>query len=86
MQIESTIEKAVSHFGVQSQISKAIEEMSELTTELARFQNKIGMNVNIIEEIADASIMLEQLKVIFGPELVETHIKLKLKRLEALLK
>jgi NTP pyrophosphatase (non-canonical NTP hydrolase) len=74
--------KALDHFGDKSQISKAIEEMAELTTELARQQNSKGMSINIIEEIADVAIMLEQLKYIFGEPLVSVHIERKLKRLE----
>lgn len=76
---------AIEHFGKSSQISKAIEEMAELTTELARFQNDRGMNINIIEEIADVCIMIEQLKEIFGRGLVQFHIGSKLKRLRGLL-
>ncbi len=79
------IEQAVHHFGPKNQISKAIEEMSELTAELARFQNDKGMNVNIIEEIADVCIMVEQLKFIFGEELVNCHIGTKTRRLTLLM-
>ncbi len=74
---------AVEHFGKENQISKAIEEMAELTCELARYQNNKGMNINIIEEIADVCIMVEQLKQIFGNDLVDCHIKMKLKRLKS---
>lgn len=79
------ISRAVDHFGKESQIAKAIEEMAELTTELARFQNNKGMAINIIEEIADVAIMIEQLKYIFGPDLVEGKMRQKVKRLEGLM-
>lgn len=77
--------KAIDHFGKESQISKAIEEMSELTCELARSQNNRSMNIKIIEEIADVSIMMNQLKLIFGEELVQNQISLKLRRLKLMM-
>ncbi len=80
------IERAVIQFGTKKQVSKSIEELSELITELARFENDAVRYVNLISEIADASIMIEQLKLIFGPDLVEGQIHTKLKRLEGLLK
>lgn len=76
---------AIDKFGKDSQISKAIEEMGELITDLARLQNSHAMNVNIISEIADVIIMMEQLKIIFGEDLVETHVEHKLKRLSGML-
>lgn len=76
------IKLAIEHYGNKSQIAKAIEEMSELVSELARYQNDIGMNIKIIEEIADVIIMAEQLKEIFGPDLVDNHIGMKLRRLK----
>lgn len=79
------IKKSVHTFGRDSQIAKAVEEMAELIAELARFQNNKGMNINLIEEIADVAIMIEQLKLIFGEDLVDCHIGIKLKRLKGLL-
>lgn len=80
-----TIQKAIEHFGKESQIAKAIEEMAELTAELARFQNNRGMNVNLIEEIADVYIMMAQLREIFGHDLVDCHIAIKLRRLKGMI-
>lgn len=76
-------EKAVKHYGADSQISKAIEEMAELMMELARYQNGED-NVSLIgDEIADVKIMLEQLIVIFGSQsFVNQSIGTKLHRLE----
>jgi NTP pyrophosphatase (non-canonical NTP hydrolase) len=76
---------AILHFGVPSQISKAIEELSELSTELARHQNKRAMNVDIIDEIADCVIMLVQLTLIFGEDLVDKKIADKIARLKTLM-
>lgn len=59
--------------------------MAELTAELARYDSDRGMIVNIIEEIADVSIMIEQLKLIFGTELVNCHMGIKMRRLKAIM-
>lgn len=75
--------KAISTYGQDSQMLMAIEEMSELTKAICKYK-RYGDNVNdIAEEIADVTIMLEQLKMMFDvyPE-VEMNIDLKLKRLE----
>lgn len=55
------IKKIVSHFGDVLQVEKAREELVELITALTRKDID-----NIIEEIADAEIMLEQLKYIYN--------------------
>ena len=75
--------KAISTYGQDSQMLMAIEEMSELTKAICKYK-RYGDNVNdIAEEIADVTIMLDQLKMMFDvyPE-VEMNIDLKLKRLE----
>ena len=77
--------RAIDHFGAEKQIMKAIEEMAELTTELARFRNNRGMAINILEELADVSIMVEQMCLIFGKELVENHIAIKQRRLRLMI-
>jgi len=61
--------QALSTWGIGSQLMMAIEEMSELTKEICkyeRFQEKEhNYRENIKEEIADVLIMIEQLKYIF---------------------
>lgn len=57
-------QEAVDTFGIRNQVSKAIEEMSELTHALCRALNHERSNV--MEEMADVEIMLEQLKRIYG--------------------
>ena len=75
------LEKAIEHYGEEHQIIKAIEELSELTTELARRANEQGLRIHLLNEIADASIMIEQLKMIFGEGLVDKLVTDKLNRL-----
>ena len=45
---------------------KAVEELTELSIALQHSLDGRGDNDNIREEMADVSIMLEQLRVIFG--------------------
>jgi len=78
---QELIEGIVSHFGKESQVAKAIEEMGELITELARSQNGKASNVNILGEIADVSIMVAQLRYIYGADQVDHHIQMKLNRI-----
>jgi phosphoribosyl-ATP pyrophosphohydrolase len=53
--------KAVKHYGIDSQIDKAKEELAELIVALCK-----GDTDSIQEEMADVEIMLAQLKIMFG--------------------
>lgn len=70
--LDALCQAAVDMYGSKAQISKAIEELSELTTALARWQNfrtdAEGLRAidNIREEREDVEIMLQQLDAIFG--------------------
>ena len=58
--------KIVEHYGYEKQIPVWIEEMSELTKELCKWQRKGSLHPelidNIKEEIADVTICLDQIK------------------------
>lgn len=57
---------AIEKYGHTAQTMVAIEEMSELTKELCKLINRGGNNMDrVAEEIADVTIMLEQLRIIF---------------------
>lgn len=77
-------EKALQTWGARNQIMMAIEEMSELTKELCKhFRGRENME-EIADEIADVTIMLEQLRLIFGlNEEVCAHMDMKVLRLQA---
>jgi NTP pyrophosphatase (non-canonical NTP hydrolase) len=72
-------------WGPNSQIDMCIEEMSELIQALCkakRYEKPDNWLAQVYEEIADVTIMLEQVTSIFdGDEVVPTVIKRKLKRL-----
>ena len=74
--------KAIETYGKQAQITKAIEEMSELIVELVRIPIGRTGHDKIIDEIADVTIMMKQLSFIFGDEECEIQRVIKTKRLE----
>lgn len=61
---------AIKKWGIFSQLYVAIEEMSEVIKALTKFmrdpKNIEAYLPGIIEEVADATIMLEQIRLIFG--------------------
>ena len=85
------LKQAIEEYGENFQIEKAIEEMSELIFAIQKL--KIGTHIessekkilelteNVVEEIADVSIMMSQLAIIFGEKPVNAYTKLKLIRL-----
>lgn len=76
------LEGAIQKFGIRHQVIVAIEELSELQKELTKWLRGRGKHENMMEEMADVSIMLNQLELIFGAPTGEEIAKLE--RLEAL--
>lgn len=75
--------RAILSYGIDMQRAVAIEEMSELTKELIKDKRGIGDVSHIAEEIADVTIMLEQLKLYYSIESeVEIYKQEKIKRLQ----
>lgn len=84
------LESAVETFGAEAQVVVAIEECSELQKALTKWLRYQSRDVdceaaqllthNILEEMADVSIMLNQLALIFG-DANEDEVA-KLERLE----
>lgn len=56
---------ALATFGANVQLAKALEELNEVQLELCRFLTGRGSVLHLAEEVADATIMLEQLRQIF---------------------
>jgi len=77
------LEGAITHYGSDAQIVKAIEELGELIVELARHRNGLGNVQALREELADAFVMLNQMELIFG-DVTEIEIA-KLERLEGMI-
>ncbi len=77
--------EVLKRYGNRPQIIKAIEEMSELTHALSRYvateAPDAGVRANVCEEIADVSVMLDQLRMIFDGGEVAGWREAKLARL-----
>jgi hypothetical protein len=75
-------ETAIEHYGIKPQIQMVIEEMSELTKELCKYFRGADNIEAIADEVADVTIMLEQLRLILGiNDDVSRHMDLKVARL-----
>jgi len=74
--------RAIDHFGVSTQTWKLIEEIGELLTEIAREHTGRGDKAAIREELADTTVMCEQMRIIYGGRDVDDWIERKLVRLE----
>ena len=57
---------ALRKFGADKQAVKALEELSEVTKEICKTLLGEGNREHLAEELADATIMLEQLRQIFN--------------------
>lgn len=90
---ERIMRQAIETYGAQAQCDVAIEEMAELTKAIMKirrvaddYEKTQPALDNLLEEIADVDIMIDQLKIMWGPREVEEYRRQKLKRLERRLK
>ena len=79
-----TVYKAALHkWGTRAQLNVVIEELSELTKEVCKLLRGNHNMDALAEEIADVTIMLEQLRLMYGLDAdVCGHIDDKVRRLE----
>lgn len=66
MEKQNILLKALEHFGTEHQIVKSIEAFAMLNVELSRRCNEQGLRIHILSELAEASIRLNQMKLLFG--------------------
>ncbi|MBQ9732648.1 MAG: hypothetical protein IJV74_00260 [Clostridia bacterium] len=65
----------------ENQLIVAVEELSELQKELCKVLRGEGNSEALAEEMADVTIMLEQLRIIFkAEEVVDLHMDMKIRR------
>ena len=86
---ERIMRQAIETYGVQAQCDVAIEEMAELTKAIMKirrvandYEKTQSALENLLEEIADVDIMVDQLKIMWGPKQVEEYRRKKLARLD----
>ena len=78
--------KALACYGENTQMMMALEELSECQKEICKKLRGYSNDDHLAEEIADATIMLEQLRLFFGlNDLVCEKMDDKVRRLDALL-
>ena len=86
---EAVLKRALDYYGIDNQLTKAVEEMAELTKEICKLKiagkdfngaDLIRAKQHILEEKADVYIMLMQLDLYFGESLA--YIDAKIARLE----
>ena len=81
---EMVIEQlAIETYGRENQIEKAIEEMAELTVALKHHKDNKITRDKVVTEIADVIIMMDQLRIIYGVDVIDAEIKRKLDRLSS---
>jgi hypothetical protein len=74
--------EALTTFGTTCQLVVALEEMSELQKEICKALRGEIHPEHLAEELADATIMLEQVRQLFGmDEMVDTIMDRKVLRL-----
>lgn len=66
--------------GIANQMLKATEKMNELGSSLMKSAQ--GLPHNVEEEMADAYIMLAQMRLVFNQPLIDGYIEAKLERLK----
>lgn len=75
--------EALGYFGASNQILKLFEEMAELQKEVCKHEQDLCNLDEIAEELADVSVILEQMAILFQVEELTEQIRLeKLERLE----
>lgn len=81
MKIWSVLSLAIENYGIEHQKKKAVEEMGELITALAREQDGRATPDQVITEIADVQILMRQLATIYGEQAVQKEFERKVRRL-----
>ena len=79
---QTVCQAAIVKYGAEHQLNKFDEELGEFLAELGRMRNGEGNPEAFADELADLSIMLEQLRLIFGVnDEVWNHTDYKIERL-----
>lgn len=80
---ERVYRDALKVYGQRLQETVAIEELSECIKEVCKMQRGVGVRGKLAEEIADATIVLEQLRLMYDMnEEVCAFMDQKVRRLE----
>ena len=83
--MEKIYQATIARWGVDAQYDQAIEECAELIAALKHFKRGKISQQDVIDELADTTLMLGQLRWMFGEKLVAAAISKKLEKLSQLL-
>ena len=81
-QEQEIYKKAIQTWGSESQTDMAIEEVGELLSAIGKFKRDRVDKSELIDEIADVTIMMRQMALLHGFDEVEARIEFKLERLK----
>ena len=73
---------ALSKYGEEAQLNMLYEEMGELLTAIARLKRGRANHFDVMTELADVSIMVEQMATLMSFDDFETEKDRKLNRLK----
>lgn len=73
---------ALSRYGVDAQTMVLVEECAELLNAIAKFKRRRSTREDIITELADVSIMVEQMALCYGFDDFVSEKDFKLNRLK----
>lgn len=79
---DEVFEQAIKGYGLPAQTMKAVEECSEYINAFAKISCGRSTAQDVIDEIADVTIMMRQMALAFGKDEVEKRIKFKVERLK----
>ena len=85
MDITQIYQKTIDKWGEEAQYDQMIEECAELIAALKHFKRGKIKDQDVINEIADVTLMVGQLTWMVGNKKVEAAVKEKIKKLENLL-
>lgn len=82
-QRKSVYMDALTAYGTRNQLIVAVEELSECQKEICKFLRGCCNIENLAEEVADATIMLEQVRIMFDiNDATCRHMDAKIERLK----
>lgn len=79
---EAILRDALETMGTETQLNKCAEECGELIAVLNQWREGRATNAHSAEEVADTRLMNNQMRLFFGPQLVDTIYYQKLLRLK----
>lgn len=81
-QEKKILQQAINKFGPSAQYDKAVEELAECIVAIRHFAHLRNSRTDLASEVADVEIMMEQVRLMIGEDLVDAARAKKLARLE----